>query len=182
MPCFMACLGLLMRTRLPSMLTLPPPELAQRRAQDDSACVPPTRFFLVRVLAGAGLGAALLFLTCACTTYEVIAKSGEWSARLSMTAGGARHEGVRQMLLMTAKLMAMLLLAANMLCAAEQALVLAFPALRRRRAGLAILVLLLGLSLAVRVLQGDAPVLFSAPAIGAAALLLGIFAGRGRRI
>lgn len=163
------------------MLMLPPPELARLGEDTQPPAVPKTGFFLGRVLLGALTGAALLFLASACTTYESIAESAQWGARLSMAIGNQSHEGVMQMLLVLAKLMAMLLLSVNMLCAAEQALLGAFPRLARGRAGLLLLLALLGGCLAVMVFFGDAPLLAAAPVIAVPAALLAAFSGRRRK-
>ena len=74
------------------MLMLPPPELAEL-----NAAPPPKRFFVFRVLAGALAGCAFLFLSCVNTTYETIAQSSEWGARLHLIAGYRPHEGLLQM-------------------------------------------------------------------------------------
>ena len=177
----MAAIAMLFGAAPALMLMLAPPELAERGGCGEDCRIPEARFFLVRVLAGGVVGAALLFLTCASATYEAIAESSEWGARLRMTAGEAPHEGSAQMLLVTAKLLAMQLLACNMVCAAEQALGLAFPVISRRRTGLGLLILLLGLSLAVSVLWGDAPALFGAPLLAVPAALLAAFGGRRRQ-
>lgn len=176
-----AALAMLFGAAPALMLMLPPPELAEHSGKGEERRIPETGFFLARVLAGGVLGAALLFLTCASTTYEAIAENSEWGARLRMTAGEAPHEGSAQMLLITAKLLAIQLLAGNMVCAAEQALEQAFPMLKKRRAGLGMLLALLGISLAVSVLWGDAPVLFGVPLLAVPAALLAAFGGRGRQ-
>ncbi|MBE5799488.1 MAG: hypothetical protein E7321_06015 [Clostridiales bacterium] len=158
------------------MLMLPPTELVHR--DENQGAVPNTGFFLRRVLLGALAGVVLLFIASACTTYESIAESTQWGVRLSMAIGNQSHEGVMQMLLVLAKLMAMLLLSVHMLCAAEQALLGAFPRLAAGRAGLLVLLALLGACLAVMVLFGDAPLLAAAPAIAVPAALLAAFSGR----
>ena len=163
------------------MLMLPPPELVLSGEDAQPPAVPETGFFLVRVLLGALSGAVLLFLASACTTYESIAGSAQWGARLSMAIGNQSHEGVMQMLLVLAKLMAMLLLSANMLCAAEQALLAAIPRLAKGRAGLLLLLLLLGSCLAAMVFLGAAPLLAAAPVIAVPAALLAAYWGRRRK-
>lgn len=142
------------------MLALPPPELAGQTYE-----IPERSFFLRRVLAGALAGILLLFLSSACTTYESILESTQWGQRLHMAAGNLAREGISQMLLTVTKLLAMLLLAANMLLAAEQALTLAFPALTRGRAGFMLLLALLFAALAALVVLGEKPLLSAAPAI-----------------
>ncbi|MBQ8617577.1 MAG: hypothetical protein IJ418_08675 [Clostridia bacterium] len=158
------------------MLALPPPELAGQAYE-----VPQKAFFLRRMLAGALAGVLLLFLSSACTTYESILESTQWGARLHMAAGNLAREGIAQMLLTVTKLLAMLLLAANMLCAAEQALTLAFPALAKGRIGLALLLFLLLLSLSALIVLGEKPLLIAAPAIAIPAALAAWILGRRRR-
>lgn len=158
------------------MLALPPPELA---GQDYK--IPGIAFFLRRVIPGALAGILLLFLSSACTTYESILESTQWGARLHMAAGNLAREGIAQMLLILTKLLAMLLLAANMLCAAEQALTLAFPALAKGRMGLVILLALLFLSLFALVALGEKPLLTAAPGIVIPAALAAWTLGRRKR-
>lgn len=163
------------------MLMLPPPEIARSGEAAQHCPIPEAEFFTRRVLLGALTGAALLFLSSACTTYESIQESTQWGARLRMAAGNAAHEGTLQMLLTVTKLMAMLLLTVNMLCAAEQALVCAFPALAKRRAGLIILLILLTACMTAMIIWGERPLLLAAPAIAAPAMLSAFGLGRRRR-
>lgn len=163
------------------MLALPPPELRQAGKDPQPCSIPELGFFLRRVLPGALAGTALLFLGSACTTYESIAEGTQWGARLRMAAGNLAREGIAQMLLSCIKLLAMQLLAANTLCAAEQALALAFPALGRGRAGLALLLALDFAILAALILLGEGPLLAAAPGIAAPALLAAWLLGRRKR-
>lgn len=158
------------------MLALPPPQLA---GQDYE--IPGKAFFLRRVIPGALAGVLLLFLSSACTTYESILESTQWGARLNMAAGNPAREGIAQMLLTVTKLLAMLLLASNMLCAAEQALTLAFSALTKGRMSLAILLFLLFLSLSALVALGEKPLLIAAPGIVIPAALAAWMLGRRKR-
>ena len=175
----LAALSMLFGAAPALMLSLLPQELAGLdRAK---IAVPDARFFLVRVLAGALAGVILLFLTSACTTYESIEQSSEWSARLRMAAGNQPHEGIAQMALILSKLMAMLLLAANMLCAAQQALGLALPRLSGRLWGLLFCGAALAAVLLARIFLGDAPMLAAAPTITLAAVLAAAWSGREQR-
>ena len=157
------------------MLMLPPPELENTPSQ---RFVPPAGFFLARVLPGALIGILLLFLTGTCTTYESIARSSEWGARLRMAAGNQPHEGVLQMILILTKLTAMVLLSSNMICAAQQALGLAIPTLRRKGASLIAAGCLLAAALAVPLLFGDAPLLVASPLITIPSALAAWILGR----
>ena len=173
----LAALAMLFGAAPALMLMLPPPEIAKAGEAAARCPVPRAGFFVLRVLAGAAAGMFLLFLTCSAATYESIAESGEWSARLRMAAGNQAHEGVWQMLLVTAKLLAMLLLAVNMVCAGQQALACLSAARAARWAAL----LLPAAGLAADVLLGEAAILFAAPAIALPAVLSAVLAGRRRR-
>lgn len=175
----MASLGMLFAAAPALMLALPPPEIALAGDAAQACAIPEKRFFVRRVLGGALAGVALLFLSCAAATYESIQESTQWGARLHMTAGSL--PGVLQMLLILFKLMAMLLLAANMLCAAEQAIVLAFPALSRNRSGLVLLLPVLFLCLAALIILGERLLLSLAPASVVPAALAAWIAGRRKR-
>ena len=178
-PLAAAALAMLFGAAPVLMLALQPSEL--RTVDPEHIAVPDARFFLFRVLAGAAAGILLLFLTSACTTYESIAESGEWGARLRMAAGNQTHEGVFQMLLMLAKLLCMLLLSVNMLSSAQQALQLALPGLHGA-ACLLLCSLLAGFGLLALLIFGDAPLLFGAPLIAVPAVLAAVLPeGRPRR-
>lgn len=157
------------------LLALPPPELHDITAKS----IPDTRFFLLRVLAGAAAGVLLLFFTSVCTTYESIAESSEWGARLRMAAGNQPHEGIFQMLLMLAKLLCILLLSANMLWGAQQALHLAVPKFHHAPC-LALCILLAGAGQLALLIFGDALLLFSAPLIAIPAIAFAALPERRR--
>ena len=174
-PLGLAALSMLFGAVPSLMLMLPPPELAEIRAQPS---VPSAGFFLMRVIPGALIGILLLFLTSTCSTYESIARSSEWGARLRMAAGNQPHEGVLPMILILTKLTAMVLLAANMVCAAQQALGMAIPALKRKE--LFVAGILLAAALAIPAIFGDAPLLITTPLIAVPAALSAWILGRGR--
>lgn len=167
-PLGLAALSMLFGAAPALMLMLPPPELDEIQARNEE--IPDLRFFLVRVLPGALVGICALFLTSACTTYESIAQSSEWGARLRMAAGSQPHEGMLQMTLTLAKLMAMLLLSVNMLCASQQALSISLPRLGSQYAGLTVSAALLSGVLLVQSVYGDRPLLVGAPLIACIAL------------
>lgn len=177
----MASLGMLFAAAPALMLALPPPEITLAGDAAQACALPDKRFFVQRVLCGALIGAVLLLLSCGAAPYESIEDSTQWGARLSITAGASAHEGVLQMLLTLFKLLAMLLLAANMLCAVEQALVLAFPSLSRNRSGLVLLLLVLFFCLAALIILGERPLLLLAPGIAVPAVLAAWIAGRRNR-
>lgn len=145
------------------MLLLPPPELALAGEAAQRCPVPPARFFVGRALAGAAVGVLLLFIASVCTTYESIADSSEWGARLRIALGAQMHGSVTQTLLTVCQLIAIVLLAVCMLASAEQALLRAIPKAKKGRAGLAALVLMLAACLAALNVFGSAPALFAAP-------------------
>ena len=178
-PLGLAALSMLFGAAPALMLMLPPPELDEIQARNED--IPDLRFFLVRVLPGAFVGLCALFLTSACTTYESIAQSSEWGARLRMAAGSQPHEGMLQMTLTLAKLMAMLLLSVNMLCASQQALSISLPRLGSQYAGLTVSAALLSGVLLVQSVYGDRPLLVGTPLIACIALAAALPAGRRRR-
>ena len=155
------------------MLLVYPMEIAETGEAAMRCEIPGTRFFLWRVLSGAGTGILLLFAASVCMTYEAIGESGTWGARLHMISSGQPHEGLAQMTLTVLQLAAMGLLAANMLAASAQALACAFG--RKRRAGLPLLALGLGALLVVLAANGFGRALFAAPLLAASAAVLLIF-------
>ena len=143
------------------MLLLPPPELEEIDGAARADFIPDAGFFLRRVLAGAAFGCLLLFALCACSTYESIAAQHTWGQRLRILR--QPHEGIPQALLSVCQLFTLLLLCVNMLCAAEQALLRAWPNLARLRMGLLALCLLLALRLLALIVSGFDKALFAAP-------------------
>lgn len=160
------------------MLFLPPAELEVQKELARRCPVPDTRFFLWRVLAGAGVGVLLLFVASVCVTYESIAENGEWGARLRVIAGYQAHAGVRQMLLTALQAIVMALSAAVMLSSAEQALMRACPRAGRMHAGGIALSLLLAICLAALIVFGFDSALFAAPGLVLPVLILLIFNNR----
>lgn len=145
------------------MLLLPPPELALAGEAAQRCPVPKTGFFLSRALAGAAAGVLLLFAASVCTTYESIADSSGWGARLRIVFGAQMRGSIAQTLLTVCQVIAMALLAVCMLASAEQALLRAIPKAKKGRAGLAALILMLAACLAALNVFGSAPALFAAP-------------------
>lgn len=145
------------------MLLLPPPELALAGEAAQRCPVPKTGFFLSRALAGAAAGVLLLFAASVCTTYESIADSSGWGARLRIALGAQMHGSIAQTLLTVCQVTAMALLAVCMLASAEQALLRAIPKAKKGRAGLAALILILASCLAALNVFGSAAALFAAP-------------------
>jgi len=152
------------------MLLLPPPEITQM--DKESPPVPKAGFFVRRVLAGAAAGTLILLCACVCTTYEAIGESVEWGSRLRIVASDQPHEGVPQTLLILLQMIAVILLSANMLCAAEQALAHAMNKAERSYAGLAALSLLLFVLLLLLLACGFHIALFAAPLLTAPSLLV----------
>ena len=85
------------------------------------------------------------------------------------------------MILMLTKLTAMLLLAVNMVCAAQQALKISIPVLRKNNLSLAAVILSLTGILAAASIFGDTPMLIAAPMITLPAILSAFMPGRRRR-
>lgn len=165
LPLGVSCACMLSAASPALMLLLPPPELAQIEGAEDGSLVPGAGFFLRRVLLGAGFGAGLLFVLSVCGTYESIAAQQTWGERLRILCSGQPHEGIPQALLTVCQLSAIALLAVNMLCAGEQALVRAFPRLSRLRAGLLLLTALAALCLFALIAFGTGKALFAAPGL-----------------
>lgn len=162
------------------LLLLPPAELSERGME--KMCAPPqTSFFVRRVLAGAAVGALLVFAACAFTTYEAIAGTGEWGARLRIAAAYQPREGLAQMLLTVLELLAMLLLLSAMLCAAEQALCLAWPKMKHARLGLMVLMLMLAASMGLLIIFGFQAAHAAAPFLSVPAAAVLLLAGRRRK-
>lgn len=166
--CMLGCVSPLL------LLMLPPPELARAGEAAQRCPVPGTSFFLSRALSGAAIGVLLLFAASVCTTYESILSSSGWGARLHIVFGAQAHGNVPQTLLTVCQVIAIALLSVCTLGSAEQALLRALPALRRGRAGLCVLVLMLAVCLAALNILGFTPALFAAPflSLPTAALLL----------
>ena len=145
------------------MLLLPPPELETIGDAQGIEYIPDAGFFLRRILPGAAFGCALLFALSFCSTYESIAAQHTWGQRLRILSSGQPREGVAQALLSVCQMLALLLLAANMLCAAEQALLRAQPKLAHMRAGLLLPAALLAPCLLALIFFGMDKALLIAP-------------------
>ncbi len=154
------------------MLLLPPLDIARGGEAANACPAPKTGFFVRRVLAGAAIGVLFLFAACVCTTYESIAESAAWGMRLRIVASDQPHEGIPQTLLVVLQMLAILLLGANMLSSAEQALVYAFPKGKSMRSGLLILTALLLAALLLLLAFGFDIVLYAAPLLAVPALIL----------
>ena len=161
------------------MLLLPPPDIERGGGAAASCSAPQVSFIAWRVLAGAALGVLFLFAACVSTTYESIAESAAWGMRLRIVASDQPHEGIPQTLLVVLQMMSILLLGANMLSSAEQALVCAFPKGRFMRSGLLILTALLLAALLLLLAFGFEIALFAAPLLAVPTLILpGLCRGR----
>ena len=154
------------------MLLLPPPELAQMHEEGVHLPLPKSGFFVRRVLAGASAGTLVLLCACVCSTYEAIAESVEWGARLRIVASDQPHEGIPQTLLTALQMTAILLLSANMLSSAEQALALALKKNARSFPALGVLSSLMFFLLLLLIAFGFEIALFAAPLLIVPALLV----------
>ena len=154
------------------MLLLPPAELAPMHEERMHLSLPKAGFFVRRVLAGASVGTLVLLCACVCSTYEAIAESVEWGARLRIVASDQPHEGIPQTLLTVLQMMAILLLGANMLSSAEQALALALKKNARSYTALAILSFFMLSLLLLLIAFGFEIALFAAPMLITPALLV----------
>ena len=154
----------------PAMLLMLPPQETTRTGTADLP-MPKTSFFVRRVLAGAAAGLLILLCACVCTTYESIAESTEWGARLRIVASDQPHEGIPQTLLTVLQMAAILLLSANMLSSAEQALAFALKKSRSCAGLFTLSLLLFALLLLLTAFSFDIA-LFAAPLLIAPALLV----------
>lgn len=161
LPLGLACACMLSSALPVLILLLPPPELKAVDGALREDLIPDTRFFLRRILAGAAFGCVLLFVLSGCSTYESIAAQHTWGQRLRIPA--QPRGGIAQALLAVCQMLALLLLAASMLCAAEQALLRAVPSLARLRAGLLLPAALLALCLLMLIISGLDKALFAVP-------------------
>lgn len=154
------------------MLLLPPPEIVQIHQEGLKTPAPKTGFFVWRVLAGAAAGTLVLFCACVCSTYESIAESMQWGARLRIVASDQPHEGIPQTLLTMLQATAIFLLCTNMLSAAEQALAGTTNKSSKSYTGLAALSLVLLALLLLLIACGFDIALFAAPLMIVPALLV----------
>lgn len=154
------------------MLLLPPPEIARMGETQPLPPAPKAGFFVRRVLAGAAAGTFILLCACVCTTYESIAESTEWGARLRIVASDQPHEGIPQTLLTMLQMIAIILLCVCMLSSAEQALGYAMKKKGRTHAGLTALSLLMLILLLLLTAGGFDIALFTAPLLFFPALIV----------
>ena len=143
------------------LLFLPPPELDNFPPE----ALPPACFFVRRVLLGMGMGAALLFFITLCNTYVTLRAEPLWGPRMLVISRSRPQEGMLPALLMLGQMTALLLGAAGLLAAAEEAFCAGWPRLKAGRKGLA-----LGFALLLAALP--APLFLPASALLGAAVLL----------
>lgn len=145
------------------MLLLPPPDIDRAGEMAQTCPMPEAGFFVRRVLVGAGVGVLILLAACVCTTYESIAGSAVWGARLRIVASDQPHEGIPQTLLVVLQMTAITLLAVHMLSSAAQALSCVLRWAGKMHAGLAALSVLLLVMLALLTAWGFELALLTAP-------------------
>ncbi|MDO5297915.1 MAG: hypothetical protein Q4F18_00700 [Clostridia bacterium] len=126
------------------MLMLPPPALREAGEEAQRCPVPGPGFFMGRVLAGAVVGIVLLVVLALCNSYESLRTLQNWGERMFILCCNEPREGIFQSLLTLLQITAMMIGAVSMICAAEQALVRAWPGLGAHRMGLALCLVLCG--------------------------------------
>ncbi|MBP3655991.1 MAG: hypothetical protein J6K32_04760 [Clostridia bacterium] len=158
------------------MLLLP---LTSSRVSD--APTPPIMLFAGRAAAGAALGTALLLLYALPGGYEAMRARSVWGERLTFPLSGGAQQPLIRMLMLLLQLFALQLGAVSLLCAAEDALCLALPALRKHRAGLLLCAAALAALMLLLTHAGYTAALIAAPliALPAALTLLPALSPRG---
>lgn len=164
---------------LPALLLLYiPPEL-EGLTQEEMQ-IPRARFFVLRATLGAAAGEALLFVLTLGSTYESILSKHTWGSRLLILSSGSPREGLAQMALTLAEMMAILLLTVHMLLGAKQAAENVCPRLKHGRMSLFLCTGLLAAGLYGLLFVGDGALTAIAPCLLAlllAALVLSRMAG-----
>ena len=149
--------------------------------EKDAGMLPRPGFFALRAGLGALCGAGLLLLPALFSGYEALRTQSVWGARLRMSAVGGGQKPLWHMALLLTQFAAMTLGACALLCAAEEAVFLAFPRLRRRRSGLLILAALLMAGLRLFSGIGYETAMYAAPLIALPVPLLLLPAGKRQR-
>ncbi|MBR5287009.1 MAG: hypothetical protein IKU34_00265 [Clostridia bacterium] len=132
------------------LLLLGPAQAGEIGAQD----VPSAGFFVRRVLLGAAVGVGLLLVLIGGATLETLEGYGAWGERLQLIPAGSGHGGLLFSFLTVCQLALLLLCGVNLLLGGEEALCQAFPALRRHRAAMALLLALCTPALAAMAVLG----------------------------
>ncbi len=121
---------------LPVLLLLDvPPEIEAAKQRGQACPIPPARFFVWRVTLGAVCGVALLFLLSLGSTVESIAAQHAWGARLLIRSHSQPVVGLPQTGLTVLQMIALLLLAAQLLQSAAAAVRRVFARGQRREDG-----------------------------------------------
>lgn len=165
------------------MLFNPPAEIDAILQPGEDVPLPGAAFFLWRMMLGAAIGCALLATLSLCSTYASIRGELAWGERMRVLCASHPQSGLAPAALVLCQTVALLLLAINTLCAAEQAFICAFPALGKRRLGLTLCVLLAAAALGAMVWFGFSAVPTAAgwlAAPGGLTVLLHIASSRKR--
>ena len=154
----------------PVLALLYPPKELLRHDRDGNDSLPDTGFFVWRVLLGAAAGTALLFALVSGSTYERIAAGNSWGERLKIISSSRPRAGIAQMGLTMAQMMAMLLLAVNMLLCARRALGYAFAALEGKT-GITVCMVVISAASAALFFAGSDAAQAAVPLLGAALVI-----------
>lgn len=152
------------------LLLLPPPEL--EAIDSPSQSLPGAWFFIWRILLGVSVGILLLAALSLCNTYETLRELRVWGARMQLTCSDRPREGLAQTLLVLFQLAALFMGSVSTLCAAERTVCRSFPALKKRRFGLFVCLLLLAVSLWIITHYGMILALRTAPLLLVPLLLI----------
>ena len=135
----------------PVLLLLIPPAEAGELTDSD---LPKAGFFVLRAVLGAAVGAGLLLTMTLSSTYETLAGYSSWGERLRLIPANGGRGGLLFSFITLCQLALFLLHAAIMLLSGEAALTQMFPKLKRGKAGLILLLALIGAALILLVFFG----------------------------
>jgi len=156
------------------LLLLPPGEAGNIGVED----VPAAGFFVRYAVLGAAGGSLLLLILIHGTTIETLEGYASWGERLRLMPVGSGHSGLIFSFLTLCQTGLLLLSGVNLLLAGEEALCLSFPALKKARAALWLLVLLVALSLRAMTVYGFDAALVAASLCGIPAALTLVMRGK----
>ena len=135
----------------PVLLLLIPPGEAGELSESE---LPKAGFFVLRAVLGAAIGAGLLLTMTLSSSYETLAGYSSWGERLRLIPADGGRGGLLFSFLTLCQLALLLLHAAIMLLSGEAALTQMFPKLKHCKAGLLLLLLLIGAALTLLVFFG----------------------------
>lgn len=150
------CVPIMLSCAAPVLLLLIPPNEAGKLCESD---IPPAGFFVIRTVAGAAIGCALLLVVILSTTNETLSGYVSWGQRLRLIPANGGRGGLLFSFLTLCQLCLLLLCAANLLLSSEEALYMAFEKLKSGRIGLFLLLALCAVALIAMTVYGFDPAL-----------------------